>query len=372
MKKILFVATIDQHIRHFHIPYLEYFHNNGYEVHVASNGDENLEFVDIKYNIEFDRSPFSSNNIIAYQSLKKIINENNFDLVHCHTPVGGVITRLVARNSKSLTTKFVYTAHGFHFYRGAPIKNWLLFYPIEKYLSKYTDCLIAINEEDYEIARRKFKMSSIKHINGVGVNLNKFRPVLSEEKLSLREEYGFNVEDVILVYVGELSYRKHQDVLIRAMESLVKKIPNAKLLLVGMGPKEDEYINLINELKVNESIKLMGYRSDVDKIMMLSDICVSSSRQEGLPVNIIEAMATSLPLVVSNCRGNRDLIVDGTNGFIIENDTPEEYVDKIIKLLSEEKLYYQVKNENKKRAEKYSIERIREDFTVVYSELLID
>ena len=202
--------------------------------------------------------------------------------------------------------------------------------------------------------------------------MNKFRPVLSEEKLSLREEYGFNVDDVILVYVGELSYRKHQDVLIRAMESLVKKIPNAKLLLVGMGPKEDEYINLINELKVNESIKLMGYRSDVDKIMMLSDICVSSSRQEGLPVNIIEAMATSLPLVVSNCRGNRDLIVDGTNGFIIENDTPEEYVDKIIKLLSEEKLYYQVKNENKKRAEKYSIERIREDFTVVYSELLID
>lgn len=367
MDKILFVATIDQHIRHFHYPFLEWFKNNGYEVHVASDGEEELLHVDKKHNIPFERSPFKTNNIKAYKQLKKLIEANDYKLVHCHTPMGGALARLASISARKRGLKVLYTAHGFHFYKGASWKNWLIYYPVEKLLSRFTDVLITINEEDYKLAnKKKFKAHKVELVHGVGIDLKKFRPQTDQVKVDLRKKHGYRDKDFILIYVGELSYRKHQDTLIRMVEALKEDIPNLKLLLVGKGDCYNEYSSLINSLGLNNFVHLLGYRRDVPEMMLLSDIAVSSSRQEGLPVNVMEAMAVGLPLVVSDCRGNRDLIEDGVNGFLV-NDDPAKFRASILKLEQDKNLMRKISTKNLKDIKEISLERITKIMSKIYT-----
>lgn len=371
MDKILFVATIDQHIRHFHYPFLEWFKNNGYEVHVASNGEEELLHVDKKHNIPFERSPFKSDNIKAYKQLKDLIEANDYKLVHCHTPMGGAIARLASISARKRGLKVLYTAHGFHFYKGAPKKNWLIYYPVEKLLSRFTDVLITINEEDYELANSKnFKAHKIEHVKGVGVNFNKFSPQDSETKQKLRRIYNYPDEAFILVYVGELSYRKHQDLLINAVGLAKSDIPNLKLLLVGEGDLNDDYKKLIASLGVKDNVELLGYRRDVPDLMSLADVAVSSSRQEGLPVNVMEAMATGLPLVVSSSRGNRDLVIDDENGIVVNSDNANEMSNALVKLYKSEELRQRYGTQGLAMINNYSIENILKEMTSLYLGLL--
>lgn len=365
MEKILFVATIDQHIRHFHLPFLRWFKERNYEVHVASNGQEVLPNVDKKFNISLERSPFKYNNIKAYKQLKTIIDQNDYSLIHCHTPMGGAITRIASMKARKRGTKVIYTAHGFHFYRGASLKNWLLYFPIEKLLSAYTDCLITINEEDYGVAKRLFNTKKVELVSGVGLNTNRFKPQTQNSRALARKEYGYKEKELILIYVAELSYRKYQNFLINAMQLLSKEIPYVKLILVGKGPMENEYSKLIKKLNLGHYIELTGYRTDIDKLMMVADIAVSSSRQEGLPVNIMEAMGTGLPLVVTNCRGNRDLVVDGKNGFIVDNE--KEFVQKIIEVHNNSELYNKMSKENLSLIQDYSLENILDVMGKIYS-----
>jgi len=371
MDKILFVATIDQHIRHFHYPFLEWFKNNGYEVHVASNGEEELLHVDKKHNIPFERSPFKSNNIKAYKQLKDLIEANDYKLVHCHTPMGGVITRLASISARKRGLIVLYTAHGFHFYKGAPKKNWLIYYPVEKLLSRFTDVLITINEEDYELAnKKKFKADKIELVHGVGIDLKKFRPQTDQLKVELRNEYSYNPDDFILIYVGELSYRKHQDVLIKAIDKIVNQIPKLKLLLVGDGDLFDTYQELIIKNNLSKNVELLGYRKDVPKLMLLSDVVVSSSRQEGLPVNVMEAMATSLPLIVSDCRGNKDLVKHMGNGLLVTKDDEGEYAKSILKLYNDRKLKERLSASSLQMISDFSLETIIDDMSIIYKSVL--
>jgi glycosyltransferase EpsD len=213
MKKILFTSTVDSHILNFHIPYLKWFKEQDCEVHVASNGSSDIPFVDVKYNIPFKRSPYKKENYMVYKQLKRIIADNDYKLIHCHTPMGSVLTRLATREARSKGTKVLYTAHGFHFYKGAPLKNWLLYYPIEKIAARWTDGLLTMNKEDYKLAN-KFKLRKAKavyKVNGVGIDLQKFIPQTLEKKKELRKEYGYNDDDFILIYAAELNYNKHQD-----------------------------------------------------------------------------------------------------------------------------------------------------------------
>ena len=371
MDKILFVATIDQHIRHFHYPFLEWFKNNGYEVHVASKGEEKLLHVDKKHNIPFERSPFKANNIKAYKQLKKLIEANDYKLVHCHTPMGGAIARLASISARKRGLKVLYTAHGFHFYKGAPKKNWLIYYPVEKLLSRFTDVLITINEEDYELANKKrFKAHKIELVHGVGIDLKKFRPQVDQIKVELRNEYSYNPDDFILIYVGELSYRKHQDVLIKAIDKIVNQIPKLKLLLVGDGDLFDTYQELIIRNNLSKNVELLGYRKDVPKLMLLSDVVVSSSRQEGLPVNVMEAMATSLPLIVSNCRGNKDLVKHMGNGLLVTKDDEGEYAKSILKLYNDSKLKERLSANSLQMISDFSLEKIIDDMSIIYKSVL--
>ncbi len=374
MKKVLFVASVvKKHIMVFHLPYLEWFKKMGYEVHVCANNDyENKEecqvpFCDEFHEIPFERFPLKRKNILAYKKLKILIDENKYDVIHCHTPIGGMLGRLAAKNSRKIGTKVIYTAHGFHFFKGASLKHWLLYYPVEKWLSKYTDVLITINQEDYDTATDKgFKSHSLVLVNGVGINLNKFQPQTEPKKMALRKQYGYDSDDFILMYAGELSYRKHQDLLIDVAGKLKDKIPNIKILLAGSGDLEEQYRKQIQKLGVQNHVRLLGFRKDIDNLMNLADIAVSASRQEGLPVNVMEAMATGLPLVVTDCRGNRDLVINNENGFVVGINDIENFSISIKKLYDSKDLMKQFRNQSLKKIEMYKIDKIMIEMTNIY------
>lgn len=364
-KKVLFSATVDSHILAFHIPYLKLFKENGYEVHVATNGNEEIPYCDVKHIVSFERSPYKINNIKAIKQLKKILDEEKFDIIHTHTPMGSVVTRIASKKTrKENNTRVIYTAHGFHFYKGAPILNWLLFYPIEKYLSKYTDTLITINNEDYELAKKKFKKTNVEYVPGVGVDEEKFNFEMTEdEKIKLREEFGLKKDDFVLIYIAELSKRKNQGMLIKVMKELVKENKDIHLLLPGKDSMNGKYQKITDELGLENNIHFLGFRKDIPNLLKISNLAVSSAKQEGLPVNIIEAMFCGLPCVVTNCRGNRDLIENGVNGYVVEINDVESMVEKINNVIS-------IKDKetfNKfEKINKYSLKKIKKKIERIY------
>lgn len=369
MKKILYVATVDVHIKTFHIPYLKMLKENGYEVHVATNGDEQFPYCDVKHRICIERNPFKINNLKAIKQLKKIINEEKFDIIHCHTPMGSVVTRVAAREARKSGTRVIYTAHGFHFYKGAPLINWLLFYPIEKYLSQYTDCLITINDEDYTLARKKFKKcKQIELIYGVGIDENKFDFEMTEDKkLKLKKSLGIETDDFVLIEVGELNKNKNQIMAINAMKDLIKENPKIHLLLVGKGKQEEFYKNRINEYKLENNVHMLGYRKDIPELMKISNVLLSLSYREGLPVNVMEAMASGLPIIATDCRGNKDLIVNGENGYIININNMNELKEKILFLLKNKNICEQFEINSKKKIKKYGNKEIKDRLKQIYA-----
>lgn len=337
MKKVLFTATVDSHILAFHLPFLKLFKENGYEVHVATNGDEEIPYCDKKIKISFERSPFKPNNLKAIKQLKKVVDEEKYDIIHTHTPMGSVVTRLAAKKARKNGTRVIYTAHGFHFFKGAPLLNWMIFYPVEKYLSKYTDTLITINKEDYELAKKKFKKcKNIEYVPGVGIDEEKFNfKMTKKEKSELRESLGLKDNDFVMIYPAELNKNKNQIMLIEAMEQLVKEYNNIHLLLPGKDSYNGYYQNIVKEKHLENNIHFLGFRKDIPKLLKISDLAVASSKREGLPVNIMEAMYVGLPVIATNCRGQRDLVKDGKNGYLVNNQS--ELYNSILNVINEEK-----------------------------------
>lgn len=356
-KRILIVATIDRHIEKFHLPYIKEFKKMGYEVHVATNGYKELENVDKKITIPIQRTPFSIKNIFSIFELRRIIKKNNYEIIHCHTPMGSVVTRLAAKYIKKGSRPFVvYTAHGFHFFKGASKANWLIYYNIEKVLSKYTDLILTINNEDYRLAKEKF-YCNIEYVPGVGIDLSKFIPKTESLYVSNRKKIGISNSSFVITYVAELSNRKNQEVLISAMSRLCEKYDNLKLYLIGDGPNVEEYKNLVKQLNLEDDVIFSGYQSDVTKYLYASDMLVSSSKQEGLPVNILEGMSIGLPIVVSNCRGNIDLIKNGYNGLIVENDSMS-FEQAIEKIFLDKNLRDKLGEKNLLEIKKYSLQDV--------------
>lgn len=350
MKKILYTATVDKHIISFHIPYLKMLKEMGYEVHVATNGTEQIAYCDVKHTVTFERNPFKINNIKAIYQLKKIIENEKFDLIHCHTPMGSAVTRFAAKNARKNGTRVIYTAHGFHFFKGAPILNWLLFYPVEKYLSKYTDTIITINNEDFELARKKFKRVKIEYVPGIGIDPKKFNfEMTEEEKIRLREEVGCEKDDFVIICIGELNKNKNQIMAIKALNEVIKQKNNVKLLIVGEGLLKQKYENVINKLGLEKSIKLLGYRTDVSRLIKISDLGVSCSKREGLPVNILEMLFCNLPVIATNNRGHRDLIEEEKlifdNKYISLSDRIIYLINNLKVLIINKKLkHYELNN----------------------------
>ena len=371
MKKVLLVATVQSHICQFHLPLIDMLHEEGYEVHVAAKNNLSqkkglkLDNADKVFDVSFERSPFNKKNIQAYKELKKIIKDNKYDIIHCNTPMGGFLARVIGKKYRKKGMKIIYTAHGFHFFKGAPKLNWILYYPIEKYLSKYTDCLITMNIEDYEIAKNKFHATKTVYTHGIGLNTKKFEIIMTEEeKNELRQNLGLKQNDFVMIYVAELTPRKNHYMILNTMKELKKK-KNIKILLVGNGPLENEYKKYIEENNLEESVKMLGYRIDIPRLMKISNIAISTSRQEGLPVNVMEAMKSGLPDIVTNCRGNRDLIENGKNGYVIENNDKE----RILELYNNSSLVKNMGKEGITMVKPFEIENVIEELRKIYENI---
>lgn len=371
MKKVLFTATVDSHILQFHIPYLKLFKENGYEVHVATNGNKEIPYCDVKHVIPFERSPIKINNLRAIKQLKQIIEDEEFDIIHCHTPMGATVTRLAAKEARKKGTRVIYTAHGFHFYKGAPVKNWVIFYLVEKFLAKYTDTLILINQEDYRLAQSKFsrRCKDIQYVPGVGIDEKKFDFVMrKEEKSRLKESIGLDDKDFVIIYPAEISKRKRQEWLIDSISGLLKEYKEIKMLLPGKDSLNGKCQEIVKRKGLEQQIKFLGYRKDIPRLLKISDLSISTANQEGLPVNIMEAMYIGLPIVASNCRGNRDLVFNNKNGFLIELEDSNGFNKALLELKNNSKLYNKMSLENKELIKPYMLEEVMRDMEKIYFE----
>ncbi len=366
-KKVLFTATVVKtHINVFHLPYLKWFKEQGYEVHVAAKNDFINEpciipNCDKYYDIKFARFPFSKVNIKAYKQLKKLIQENNYEIIHCHTPVAGVLTRLAARNNKNTTV--IYTAHGFHFFKGAPPLNWLIYYPVERFCARFTDKLITINKEDYERAKRFSlrKNGKVYYVPGVGINLEKIQNLKVDIKQK-KKELGMSENTLILLSVGELNKNKNHETVLQALSKLKDK--NFIYLICGRGVLKEYLEGKIQELHIENKVKLLGYRNDVMEILKISDLFIFPSKREGLPVSVIEAMAAGLPVIASNVRGNRDLI---ENKNLFEPDDAAvlaSVIEKQLELIKQHKL----RKVTYKNLEQYLLKNVLKQMADIYEE----
>jgi len=329
MKKVLFVASVTRHFKAFHLPYLEMFKNNGYKVEIASNGEDEVPFCNKHHQVDFQRSPLKKDNIKAYYELKKISSEENYDIIHCHTPVAAMLTRMAARKMRKKGTRVIYTAHGFHFFKGAPLKNWLIYLPFEWLCSFLTDILITINTEDFEFAKKHLHAKQTEYVHGVGIDTEKFKNI-EVDREKKREELGIPKDSFAVLSVGELNDNKNHETILRAIAKIDRK--DIVYVICGQGNKKEYLENLAKVLGLEERLILAGFRKDVVEIYKCCDLFAFPSKREGLPVSVMEAMASGLPCVVSDIRGCRDLIKSGKNGFLCNPMDIEAFAKKLNEL----------------------------------------
>ncbi len=325
--KVLFIAHVESHILNFHLPYLKLFQQHNYEVHVAANGTHPIPYCDAFFPLPFERTPFHVNNLLAYHQLKKLITTQQYTLIHCHTPVGGVLGRLAAKHLKQ--TQVFYTAHGFHFYQGAPLINHLLYRTIECMMAPLTDCLITINEEDYQAAQRFHVRTNgrVVKVNGVGIDLTAIDHI-QPDRSSTRSRKGFSDTDKLLLSAGELNKNKNHELLIHAMANLTpKERTHLKLLICGEGKERTRLHAMIHEANLSEHIFLLGYRRDLIELMKISDAFIFPSQREGLSVALMQAIACGLPCILSDIRGNRDLKPYATSMSYFNPDNVQELTE---------------------------------------------
>lgn len=345
MKKVLILASVASMIGQFNMSNICILLNMGYKVDVACNfikgsgcSEERIRILKEELTksgvhciqIDFTRNAMNlMQDYVAYKQVRELCKKNDYAFLHCHSPIGGAIGRLVGKREK---IRVIYTAHGFHFFKGAPLKNWLMFYPIEKVLSHWTDILITINHEDYNRAREKFYAKKVEYIPGIGVEVSKYG-ISDELRREKRQELGFTDASRLILSVGELNKNKNHEVVIRALAHLKerKDFTQIQYLICGKGKCEKKLKSLAIELGIEKNIHLLGYREDIAAIYGCADIFVFMSYREGLPVALMEAMATGLPCVCSKGRGMIDLISNNRNGLLAENDSKE--VAKIISAL---------------------------------------
>lgn len=340
MKKVLILASVASMIDQFNMPFINLLMGMGYTVDVACNfvngntcSDEKVAML-IKeldklgvghYQIDFSRSILNlKDNVAAYRQVKKLVSETNYEFIHCHSPIGGVVGRIAGKISK---TKVIYTAHGYHFYKGAPILNWMLYFPIEWICSFMTDTLITINKEDFELAKKHMHAKKIEYVPGVGIDLSRFGTAKIDVN-EKRKELGVPEDATLFLSVGELNENKNHETVIKAIDGM-----DVYYIVAGIGNKLDELQEIIDKQNMTDRIKLLGFRDDVCELYNTSDIFVFPSYREGLPVALMEAMASGLPCVASKIRGNTDLI-DENDGILFNPHSVEDCrkaIENIIK-----------------------------------------
>lgn len=357
MKKILYVTTVSLTLNTFLIPHIKYLKENGYDVQIASNIDvelsEKFKELGIKHTkIDFSRNPFSIKNIKAYKQINDLYNKERFDIVHVHTPVAAFITRLALKNE---SIKIIYTCHGFHFYKGASLINWIIYYPIEKLAAKWTDTLITINKEDFNRAE-KFKLrknGQIKLMHGVGINPDEY--ILSEfNRDEYRKSIGVEKNDFMLLILADINKNKNHIRVIKAIKELIKNDDHIKVICAGEGPLRSELSKKVVELGLEDKMKFLGFRRDVKELINSSDCVGLFSMREGLPKSLMEAMCCGKPLIASNIRGCRDIAGNKNVGILVNPNDYKSILNGLKKIINTKYNFKIIKKE----VEKYNLSRV--------------
>lgn len=366
--KILYVTTISATMGFFpeHIKMLL---NEGHTVEIATNCEmpipEIYNTLGCKvYNIPFSRSPFSKNNLIAYKMFKQLVESEHYDIVHTHTPNASMIVRLACRKVRKQGTKVFYTAHGFHFFKGAPLKNWLMYYPIEKICAQFTDVLITINKEDYALAQKKMPAKNVCYVPGVGIDLSKIQNTQCDRN-EVRKSIGVSEDCILLLSVGELNVNKNHQVVVKALAKLNNK--DVHYAIAGLGNQKENLLNLARELGVEKQFHLLGYRTDVPAIAKSSDIFCFPSHREGLGLSALEAMSCGLPLITSNVHGINDYSQDDVTGYKCSPDDIFSWVEKIKILVEDSSKRKLFGKNNVEIVEKYSMQNILQRMKEIYA-----
>ncbi|MCG7420226.1 glycosyltransferase family 1 protein [Macrococcus epidermidis] len=369
MKKVLFSANVFRHFTAFHTPYMKMLMDKGYEVYAIANEDygghkEQLDQIGVHtIEVPINRNPLSTDNLKSYQILKETMKSEDFDIVHVHTPIAAFLTRLA--KPAHMKGKLIYTAHGFHFFKDAPLMNWLLYFPLEKMTAAKTDLLITTNNEDTVTAKRLgFSNDNLIHIKGVGVEID--HPQLTdEEKLNLRTELGLSSSDKVIICVAEMNDNKNQMFILQNWNNIKEAVPEAVLLFAGIGPN----LELYEQYKTNNHLKdvhFLGFRRDVPNLLQISDVMTLLSHREGLPKSIMEGMAQGLPCVVTDTRGLVDLVDDNENGYIVEKGNDESLTYAFVKLLKDDNLRKNMGDKSKEKVESFTLDSVMKDYEQAY------
>lgn len=371
MKKVLYVTTVSRTINAFLIPHINMLLDNGYEIHCACSidkpVDKELQRRGVKiFEVPFSRNPLGIGNIKAFIKLEELQRINDYDIVHVHTPIAAIYGRLLKLNFPSL--RIIYTAHGYHFLKGGSKLGWILYYPIEKIMAKFTDVTININKEDYEITKEKLKPKKCYLLNGVGLDLDKYKKLSSKEIQEKRKEFGLKDKDFVVLMIAEINKNKNHIQLINAMDILKDKYPNIKVLCIGDGTLKESLEKQIILRNLQNNIFMLGYRLDVNKLINISDIGILLSRREGLPRNIMEFMACGRKVIATDIRGCRDLICDETIGTLVNVDDYESTAKAIEKYYILNDKSFEVSEEIRK----YYIDSINSELLKIYEDVQLD
>lgn len=341
MKKALIITGTAGFLSQFELNDVKILKNMGYEIHYATNfgmpvyevKDETLrELGIVLHHISVEKSPLKiRKNIWAYRELKRIIDREKIDLVHCHNPIGGAIGRLSSHMSDR-KPYCIYTAHGFHFFDGAPKHYWMMYYPVERLLAHMTNMLITINHEDQSRAEKfKYKNGgSAKRIHSVGLECDKFK---HNEFVRDYMRKRLDIPDGVLhlITAAELNKNKNQSVVIKAIKKLNN--PNIRYTICGNGPYRNELENLVNSLELNEQVRIVGYRNDMEMMLQSADAFVFPSKREGMGMAALEAMASGLPVIAADNRGTREYMIDGVNGYVCDANSVNDFAQSIQRII---------------------------------------
>ena len=367
--KILFLATVDSHIYYFHIPFMKLLVDMGYEVEVAcadTGFTEKIEKEGFKvHKIPFSRNPLSPMNVKVFLMLLNLLKTNNYQMIHTHTPVASFLGRIAGKIAK--VPHIVYTAHGFHFHEyGSRLKNFAYF-RLEKFAGRFTDVLITINRDDYEIAKKRNLVPNgrIICIKGVGVDTEKFK---------LDDDHKFRALDgdiLNLLTVGRLEREKNYFHLIKIAYLLKQKGVKLKLFIVGDGPLKERIISYAKSLKLESDCIFTGYLEDTREVLKDSHIFVFASSREGLPVSLMEAMTMEKPVVAYNIRGVRDLVVDRVTGFLVPFGDVDVFAEKVKFLYEHPEVARDMGRKARERiVREFSLEIILKDMEKLYRQIL--
>lgn len=364
MKKILYITTLSRTINAFLIPHIKMLIDEGNIVDCACNIDKEIDKSLLQkgikvYNIPFSRNPLDPRNLKALSKLITIQKENNYDIVHVHTPIAALYGRLLKLKYKSLKT--IYTVHGFHFYKGAPLINWVIYYPIERMMAKLTDTIITINSEDYERAL-KFKIPDTYKVNGVGVDLSIYNNDLLDKEAA-RWNLGISKDDFVILMIAEVNVNKNHKQLIEAIDILKKRKIKVKVLCAGDGPLMNKVTEQIGNRNLEDCIIMLGFRTDIIELITACDIGILLSYREGLPKNIMEIMAFGKKVIATDIRGNRDLVCNENVGTLVDVGDYAATAEAIE--------YYYINNNNReniisKEIEIYDVKRVLKELKGIY------